>query len=504
MWARLGPLVTAIATESSTLWWPQRWGPGPRWATRRSPDRETRGAAVGAVGAAINGPLFPFQQFIVDVACEVDGDGSWAYDQVVILGQRRIGKTYLLKSVVAERGARGFCRMAITAQTRDKAKDRWADIAIAPGVGLAASRLARNLRATHGVGNEVLRFETTGAIFSPFAPNENASHGDEIHTVFVDELWALSLGQRDAIRAGYEAQWSIMAGQEWLLSAAGTSRSLWLREERRRGRAATLDPGSRTAYFEFGPPEVMGDGTRLQDLDDEVLLAVVEAAHPRRGTGLRRSFLEGQLARGRAEFLRRYANVDADDDGAGLLPADVVRDARVAAGSIPRGVRLSVGVAVDDDRRESTVAAAWSDGSGPVLVETLSSSAGSRWPIDFVAALEHVGVVAVENRGHGRTIADELTMRGVEVSRVSAADVMAADAAWVSDLTERRDGVAGVRHDGAPALLRAIAAAALPPGRQMMSATGEPFTAARAHALALWGWRRIPPVPTPPPRFRIF
>ena len=65
----------------------------PRYSTPRNPDRPTTGARVAAVAELIGRPLHPHQRLIVDVAGELDPDGTPTYSEVAVVMPRRGGKT---------------------------------------------------------------------------------------------------------------------------------------------------------------------------------------------------------------------------------------------------------------------------------------------------------------------------------------------------------------------------------------------------------------------------
>ncbi len=122
----------------------------PRFATRRSLDRLTLGPAVARISAALGKPLLPHQQYIADVALEIDPKtGRLAYDDVTIVGPRQVmGKSEfvlplmvhrctgfgkaLIDQLEAEFGFRpvepGPQSVVYTAQTADKAREKWRDI----------------------------------------------------------------------------------------------------------------------------------------------------------------------------------------------------------------------------------------------------------------------------------------------------------------------------------------------------------------------------------------
>lgn len=276
------------------------------------------------------------------------------------------------------------------------------------------------------------------------------------------------------------------------MSAAGTHASGWLHEARRIGRQSVHDPNSRIAYLEFGIP----DEVDVHALPDAELLRLVLEHHPRRGFGLRESYLRTELAtHGRADFLRAYANRDAEDDAGGVLSAEILKR-QTSDDRIPAGERVSAGVALDDDRRESTVALAWVRDDGTTLVES-KTAPGVRWVASYVAAAPNLAVVALVNSRLGRGAADEIERQwaedGVEmdVMRVSAADAVAAAGQWLAAVEEDGSVFMGL----APGLRAALGSVDLPVGGQWVSRDGEPITAVQAHTMAVWAADHRPAEP---------
>lgn len=494
--------MTAVATRRTPAaqtefpTWPTSWGVRPKFVTLPHPDRPSFGPKVESVAARLGGALYPWQSYAVAGALEqVEGEHGWepAYDTVVVLVTRRGGKTFMVKSVSTERALRSKSRIAYTAQTRDHARERWLEMADQPSEVPADKGLKQVLgagvRVTSGNTNEMLTFTATGSQLFPFAPNEKAGHGGSYDLVFVDELWAHSLVTKQLVQQGYRPMWSVKPGQEWLLSAAGTHASGWLHEVRRLGRASVHDPNSRIFYIEFG----ISDDVDVHALPDAELVRLTLEHHPRRGFGLREGYLRGELATlGRASFLRAYANRDAEDDGAGILSDDMVTR-QTASEAIPRGTSVSVGVALDDERRETTVAVAWRTDDDRLIVES-QTKAGVRWAAAYVAGMPTVRNVAVVNRRGGRGFADDVDRLWAEehvdrtVDRVPVADAVAAAGSWL----------AGVEEDGtvffavSPHLKAALASVDLPVGGDWVSRDGEPITAVQAHTLAVWAAEHAP------------
>lgn len=497
--------MTAVATrrkpapQTDFPDWPTSWGVRPKYVTLPRSDRPTFGPRIERVAERLGGALYPWQRYWVHVATEQLEDGLGgvepAYDTVAAAVTRRGGKTFMVKSVSTERGLRSKSRIAFTAQSRDHARERWLEMAdqvsdVAADKGLKQV-MGGDVHVTSGNTNEMLTFRATGSQFFPFAPNESAGHGGAYDLVFVDELWAHSLVIKQLVQQGYRPMWSVKPGQEWLLSAAGTKASGWLHDVRRRGRAAVHDPNSRMAFIEYGIP----DDIDVHSLTDEQLVKVTLEYHPRRGFGLRDSYLAGELAElGRAGFLRAYANRDAEDDGGGVLSAEIMKR-QTAAERIPRGVEASVGVALDDERRESSVAIAWRNADGQLVVES-QTKPGVRWVAAYVAGMPGVKNVAVVNSRNGRGFADELERIQAEdedavsvpLLRVSQADAVAAAGAWLASVEE--EGSTFFELSGH--LKAALASADLPVGGNWVSRDGEPITALRAHTMAEWADAHAP------------
>jgi hypothetical protein len=430
-------------------------------------------------------PLFPWQQAVADVALEVLEDGSWAYDEVFVTAPRRSGKTHLIVPVTAHRcGQKRPANAWITAQTLKSAVRRWEEIANK----IVNSPLRPQVKKNRG-NPQMLRWPATEAAFTPFAPSEDAMHGEDPDLVWVDELWAFDHEDRAVIQQGYEPAFSVKSGQAWLMSTAGTPRSEWFNETRRRAQVAA-ENGVRTglAGFDWSAPERVG-GRPIEELPDEQLLEVVLDAHPRRDHGVRPDFLAKQLGKGRIEFLRAYANLSQTADSVGersVFSSEQMRSNR-RGGVIPDDARIGLGVAVDEDRRDACIAVAWRGPDGRCLT-AYQRAEGTRWAVPEVRRLTgvyDVGVVAVQSAGPARDVADALEAGGVEVLRVSQADTAAAGSRFHDEF------VAGtVGWDGSLDFSAAVAAAEahkVQSGIVWRSLTGAPVTTLNAGSVAVWG-----------------
>lgn len=475
--------------------WPVEWGPAPAWATRRDPSRRSYGPQVARLAAHLGMPLFPWQRYAMDVGLEVDSDGGWVYDEVVVTTPRQAGKSFLLGPLVGHRCTTvEGCSAWLTAQ-KGRSIDRWGSVAR----GLKGTRLGPMLTYRYGNANEKLAFPN-GSTFRPFPPTPEAMHGESPDLVLIDELWVFSGIQRQLLEESYRPAWSVKPGQSWLLSTAGTQRSEWLNQVRRAGREAVESGRNRgRAYFEWSAPETVA-GTPLIGLEDDHLLDVVAAVHPRRDHSLRRQSLQVELERRpRAQWIRDYANLTVpDEDEQAAFPAVVMERAR-SSEQIPGDARIALSVTADPDRRDAAVGVAWRNPSG-VAITSEHFSAGTRWVAGTIIRLVDqydVACVAVRNAGAARSIADELQRVGVPLLRVSQQDYAAACTRFADEISADRPSITW---DSATTFTEAVAAAEgrqVPSGQVWQSRSGGSISCLEARTLAVWA---VDHAPEPEPR----
>lgn len=252
----------------------------------------------------------PWQQYVADVALEVDDDGRLVYDQVVLTVPRQSGKTTLLLPVLVHRSIADFPggnldvgpqkqTVAYTAQTRNDARKKWMKEFI-PLLERSPFRHQFHKRLTNG--SEGFDW-ANGSTFDLVATMEKSGHGDTLDLGLIDEAFA----QIDArIEQAMEpATATRQCPQLWVVSTAGESPAkspyLWGKVEA--GRELCGEPESGTAYFEWS---VADD----EDVDD---LEVVAARHPAVGytltvDKLRRAREKYEADANLAGYYRAYCN----------------------------------------------------------------------------------------------------------------------------------------------------------------------------------------------------
>lgn len=496
--------VTTMAQGGCRLDWPTHWGPAPLYATPRNPDRPTRGDAVEATAKWLGGPLFPWQAYVAQVMNELDpATGELWFNKAVIVAPRRSGKTYLERSTITERCSRSRHLAGMSAQTGKEASERWAEVVYTKSDSLQnAPGMAAALHITKGNSNELCEWPN-GSRFFPFAPVESAVHGNELDTVWITELWWHDLATKRALQSAYRPMWSVKAGQEVLESAAGTSRSTWLKSERSAGIEATFDPLSRTAFFLWGVP---GTAEELASLNDDELVGLCLKHHPRRDHGLRKDFLLGELhdpdGGGRPDFLRAYCSVDADDTQTALVPSVQWRATRAQERIPHSSTGTLVGVGAACDRRQSAVAVAWARDDGSTVVELIAVEAGQAWVPEYVAAMPAVAAVSVDPQGVGKRVLEKSESAGHAVVAWPAGDQRAAGQDFLSRLTETK--AQRLWHGGLDDQLQAaLSHAELPASGGLRSRDGEPVTAVLAAVAAVWAAEHAPE-PAARHEFRVY
>lgn len=452
-------------------------------------------------------PLFPWQQYVMDVALEVDDDGVWAFDQIVLTVPRQSGKTFLIGPLVAQRMLERRTAALFSAQSREDAEDLWM-YKIVPQI-VDSPQLAPVVDWTRGVGNRRM-WTRNGSEFKPVGPNPKKLHGKSPDLVWLDEVWAYPLEVAARLRQGYRPAWSMKPGQEWLSSTAGTADdSQWLNSLRRKGREQ-VEAGQRSgsAYFEWSTPEIV-DGRQVWDLPDSELVPLILEHHPRRDHGLRASFVRSELAdpgadRTRRQVVRDFANVTEPSraDTGGVFSDAVMERARSGA-KIPGDARIGLGVAVDPDRRDASIGICARDGLG-VAVTDDKRRLGTRWVAAEVIRLVDkydVGLVAVVGAGPARSVADELDRAGVPLLRLTAADHAAACVGFADEFGSDHPSVTW---NGGEEFRKAVAGAM---GRRRSSGVvweskaDESIVSLPARTLAVWAFDHAPvPEPVVEPR----
>jgi phage terminase large subunit-like protein len=200
----------------------------------------------------------PWQQYVADVVMEIDpATGRLAYQEMGLTIPRQSGKSTWVEAKSVHRcSATGFFgprqRLVYTAQTRQKAREKWEEDFLAD---LQSSAAFKGRMKPHlGNGNEHMRF-ANGSRFGLEAATEKAGHGGTLDETYIDEAfahqdWRLeqAFGPAMITRRNKLLAWISTAG--WL------GGSPYLADKVELGRIAVTEGRQRgLAYFEWAAPE---------------------------------------------------------------------------------------------------------------------------------------------------------------------------------------------------------------------------------------------------------
>jgi len=281
----------------------------PRYATVRT-DRPTHGPALRETAALLGTDFMPWQSDVSDVALE-HADGRMAYRDVAVTVPRQSGKTTIMLALIVHRLIAAPDQAVLYgAQTRIAARGKLFDV-LWPRV--RRSPLGPMFKLERAMGYETLRC-SNGSTLRLLSSEESAGHGDTLDLVVLDECWSMGPSTEQGVRPAMVTRKN---AQLWMLSTAGTDKSVWWRSKVEAGRLSAQTGGDKgLAYFEWSAGED---------------LAVMDSASwplfmPALGHTIDESVVEADLAvMAPAEWRRAYANQWPDESAEGwtVIPQDV-------------------------------------------------------------------------------------------------------------------------------------------------------------------------------------
>ena len=446
-------MTTILRTDSRLL--------APRFGTPRSPQRQTLGPAVGEVARLLGKPFMPWQQHVADVALEIDPDtGELAYDEIGLTVPRQSGKsTWVLAKAVHRASATKFFgprqRMVYTAQTRNKAREKWEEDFVED---LKAARAFRGKFFTHlGNGNEHIRF-TNRSRFGIESTTEKAGHGSTLDEAYIDEAFA----QVDArLEQAFRPAMITRTNTQilWISTAGWEDASPYLQRKVTRGRESVQrDQRRGLAYFEWSAPE---------DADPEDP-AVWRACMPALGFTITERAIRGELesADSMADFMRAYLNMWVPRHATITTVVDMDRWARLVDEDSKLAGRVCIAADIMLDRSWGSIGAAGTRPDGIGHVEVIDYQPGTGWMPARLAELQRKwksGPVFIDAAGPMGGLIPELRAAKVEFKEVPTKEYAQACEGLYDDIVEDADPAAEVlgrlRHLDQPELNTALSIA---------------------------------------------
>ena len=386
----------------------------PRWATRRRPERETLGPAVGAVAAELGQPLMPWQAQVADVGLELLPDGRPAYRAVRFTVPRQSGKTTLILGWEVQR-ALGWAqrlsapqRIVYSAQTGKDAReklleDQW------PLLVRRKSKFGI-LKPVRTNGSEAVVW-TNGSRLVLLASGAASGHGKTVDMAVKDELFADEDLRRD--QALNPAMATKSHAQEITASTMGTDASVALNAEVKAGREAVeADVDRGVAYFEWSadpdadPADPATWWRCMPALGRTISLEIVEHAY---------QTLEFD------EFRRAYLNIPTAS-GVTVFPPSSW------AAVCDKDLEATGEVFAFDVNPERSAAGIVAVGPGPV-VEVVDFHPGTGWLVARLAELAEKyprARFALDRNGPAGAFIDELERQSVPLVPLDATEVVRA------------------------------------------------------------------------------
>ena len=393
-------------------------------------------------------PLMTWQRLVADVALEVDDDGRFAYQLVIVTVPRQSGKTTLFGSVLDHRAlAVARARCWFTQQSGKHAVDwlineHWP--ALAPFVPKVHLRRA--------AGSEHIKWIPSGGLIRPFPPTPDGLHGKTSDLVVVDEPWAFDLVRGLQLdQAIVPTQATRPNAQVWKVSTAGDATSTWWLGTVEAGRAAvTAGRTSGVCYFEWSCPDGL----------DPTDPASWPQYHPAFGLTIGAEAMQAALDQlGPDEFARAYGNRWVSTT-VRVIPLAAWRACAEEAAELPGPGGLAIGFDVGFDHADAAIVAGWRDGGGVAHVEVADHREGTGWLVDRVIAITEQWkprCIAYDAAGPALDIADQLERAGLTLAPLKAREYAAACSGLLEAITATPPGL---RYRPHPALEAAASSAA--------------------------------------------
>lgn len=444
----------------------------PRYATARTPERETLGRAAARIARVLGSPLMPWQKQVLDVALEVDGDGRLVYRDVVLTVPRQQGKSYVVLVLLLVRALlQPRANAVYTAQSGLDARKKLAEDWL-PAV--QASPIGSQVTAYLAPGRESLRL-SNGSVVQLVASTAKAGHGMSVDLGVMDEAFSYQDARTE--QALRPAMMTRPDPQLWVVSTSGTpDASPYLFERVQAGRMAVeASLTSGLAYFEWSadddadPADPETWRSCMPALGYTVSEDTVSAA-------------QGSMARN--EFSRAYLNRWVASMGEPIIDLDVWT--ALAEPDAPRPQSLILAADIAPRSKSASIAAAGIR-DGHLHVSILETGPGTDWVAGRLSELqEQLGAEIVVDRKACEAISGEIT--DLEVTEIDGGEFAAA-CAYLVDLVGRDR----LRHRGERELAAALDGAAMRPlGDQWAWSrknSGVDITPLVAATLACWGWR---------------
>lgn len=388
----------------------------------------------------------PWQRHVADVATEVDpGTGRLVYRDVVLTVPRQSGKSTLILALTIHRALLFGSpqRTVYAAQTRLDAKKKllldWLPL-------VQHSPFVSAMHPVRATGEEAFAWDN-GSLTQIVANTEKAGHGSTLDLGLVDE--AFSQVDNRLEQAFSPAMITRPQPQFWVVSTAGTAKSVFLNSRISTGRVVCAAPDAKMAYFEWSADPAA----------DPADPATWASCMPALGFTVTQDAVAAELDKMRDnidEFRRAYMNLPTVSERHEPIIAAEVWDARCDRSSRIHGPKV-FSLDVSPDRGVVAIGVAGRREDGRLHGEVVQVTGSTAGVVDRLVQLsgDHgQASVVIDAAGAAGSLLPELETAGVPVRLMSMRDAAAACGQFY-DAVVNDDFV----HIGQPLLDQALAAA---------------------------------------------
>lgn len=414
-----------------------------RGGTARNRDRRSDGPIVSKYARMLGTPLLPWQQYVADVAGEIDPDtGTYYYDTVILSTPRQCGKSTLVDTEDTRNTQ--WCPNRFVyylAQTGKDACEHFkkylTSIQSSPLAAIAG-------RPYLGMGNLSQPF-LNGSVIMPKSVTKVAGHGVQGDKITLDEAFSLSKETGDTILDGFlpttatRLKATGVQPQIWITSTEGTAESTFFNHKLDECRAG--EQSRRTCWFDFGIPP---------DADPEDLNTIMRY-HPAGGLLWdRRQLIDfrDQFKGNPAGWARAFGNRRDEGIADRVIAEDIWAAATVEpVQACDLGNRpVVIGAAVDVDATHTGISAGILNQDGTITTQLLEIMEGTgRAPAEIRRLTEtYHAPLAIDIKGTAADLADRLrhmTDRNgdpaIRFCDLAAADYLTIGQSYVSGMINR-------------------------------------------------------------------
>jgi phage terminase large subunit-like protein len=403
---------------------------------------------VAKIAARMGKPFMPWQQYVSDVAYEIDpATGVLAYRELRLTVPRQSGKTTITLARRVHRcnvmGPRQVS--SYTAQTGVDARKKFVDEQLPL---LLATPFGKLFQPRLTNGHEALIWNN-GSIMNLVATTEKSGHGGTVDDATIDEAFAqpdsrIEQSLRPAMITRSNAQLLCVSTMGWLEG------SEWWHGKVDDGRDR-IESGrsSKVAYFDWSAPDDA-------DADDE---ETWWACMPALGHTIPIDAIRAERdSMSDSDFRRAYLNQrvsKSSKDENLALPLDRWLDAADPASQIVGPMSLAIDMT--PDRAWTCIGAFGFNADAEGHVEVIDHRPGSSWLVDRMASLSTkwgLYEVALDSAGPAASLVPDLEDSGFTVRLLNTTDVTTACASMYDALIDGR-----VHHINQASLTAAVTSA---------------------------------------------